>query len=790
MAELVGILKTVFFSNPDNFYKVLLVEIKSSDFDFIGEEITVTGIFGEMQEGEEYLFYGQLTTHYKYGEQFNCEKYEHLKPTSEESLIRYLSSDRFKGIGVKTAQNIVDILGLDAIDKINNDASVLEEVPRLTPKKRQMLALEIQANYGMEQMIFKLTELGLSNHLALQIYQIYQNEAINKLQENPYSLIFEVENYGFKTAEAIAQKYRFPCNDPKRIQAAILNTIFESCYASGDTYLNLDDTLAKSRTLLNQNFMEDITYDEVANQVLELIKDKKIYHVDKKISIATLYEAEESIASSIARLIDKKTKTFKKEEIEAAFLEIEKDINFTYDDTQKEAINLALNSSFFVLTGGPGTGKTTIINGVVRLYANLYGYSLDPKTYAKAEEFPIYLAAPTGRAAKRMSETTGLPAVTIHRLLGLTHGMDFDGTDVEFAKGLLIVDEFSMVDTKLASLLLEAVSGDMQVIFVGDKDQLPSVGPGQVLADLLMSKQIPCCELTKIYRQNDESSIIDLAHQVCIGDFNSTFTMNFSDRSYFNSDANHIEVMIKRIVESAKKKGYSPEDIQVLAPMYKGPAGIDKLNIMMQDLFNPKRPNKREIKHAKGCFRVGDKVLHLVNDAEANVFNGDMGIVVGIVLANESESETDELIVDFDGNEVVYPRNDFGKITLAYCCSIHKAQGSEFPVVILPMVSQYARQLMKRNLLYTGITRSKEKLIMLGEKAAFRYCVEHASDVRKTDLLAKINNILSPNEEVDEKVEYILTKELIDLEKIPVFIGMEDVNPYDFLDEDNKKESD
>lgn len=309
----------------------------------------------------------------------------------------------------------------------------------------------------------------------------------------------------------------------------------------------------------------------------------------------------------------------------------------------------------------------------------------------------------------------------------------------ELEGGLLIIDEMSMVDTWLANTLFKAIPTNMQVIFVGDKDQLPSVGPGQVLHDLLQINEIPKTELTEIYRQGDGSSIIPLAHEIKQGKLPQDFTVNQKDRSFFPSDVYHIENYVRQIVTKAKAKGFSPQDIQLLAPMYRGAAGIDALNKMMQEIFNPNDGSKKEVKWNESVYRIGDKVLHLVNTPELNVFNGDMGEIVGIILAKDSEDKVDELVIQFDNNEVSYKRNEWNKITLSYCCSIHKAQGSEFKMVILPMVHQYHRML-QRNLLYTAVTRSKEILILLGEVQAFSTCVTHESASRLTMLKERITS--------------------------------------------------
>ncbi|MGO2629934.1 MAG: SF1B family DNA helicase RecD2, partial [Enterococcus italicus] len=527
---------------------------------------------------------------------------------------------------------------------------------------------------------------------------------------------------------------------------------------------------------------------------------------------------EWGIATSLHRLMNrKKTIQYDDKKVIKTLKKIEKNLGISYGPSQKEAIIEAIHSPFFILTGGPGTGKTTVINGIVQLFAELNDLDLDPASYTD-ETFPVLLAAPTGRAAKRMNETTGLPSGTIHRLLGL-NGREQATTSLppkELEGGLLIVDELSMVDTWLANTLFKAISTNMQVILVGDKDQLPSVGPGQVMHDLLKIAQFPKKELTEIYRQGVESTIIPLAHEIKDGSLPANFQINQPDRSFFPCQAHQIEPIIAKIVEKAKAKGFTAQDIQILAPMYRGVAGIDALNNMMQQIFNPNDGRKKEVRYKETAYRIGDKVLQLVNAPEDNVFNGDMGVIVGITYAKDSEDKVDELHIQFDANEVSYRRNDWHKITLAYCCSIHKSQGSEFKMVILPMVHQYSRML-QRNLLYTAVTRSKEMLILLGEYDSYQRCVQVESHLRLTTLVERIQEVAGYTKEqmnqldqteqalyTDEPFEKVKTtrdvpnkdekKQAPDMPKdsrltltaileqtIDPMIGMEGIRPQDFV---------
>lgn len=736
----VGQVQAIFFQNPSNFYKVLLVKITDTNTDYLEKEIVTTGSFGQIQEEEIYRFFGHFVDHPRYGKQFQVDSYQQERPTSASGVVNYLSSEKFPGIGKRTAEKIVEILGEDAIDRIIATPDVLAEVPQLNEKKQQTIIETIRLNHGMEQVIVGLNRYGFGSQLSFAIYQTYKEETLDIIHENPYQLVEDIEGIGFKRADNIAEQLGIGADSDKRVRAAITHEIFQHSVRSGNTYVEAEILLRETINTLEASRPVEISLDQVAEQIIHLVEEGKIQQEGTKLFENSLYFSEWGIGTSIQRLLSRKKEIkYDKKEIEKNIRGVEKRLGILYGDSQQAAIEEAIKSPLFILTGGPGTGKTTVINGIVSVFAELNGLSLDVKDYTQ-EMFPILLAAPTGRAAKRMNETTGLPASTIHRLLGLTgREKNPSMTAKELEGGLLIVDEMSMVDTWLANTLFKAIPTNMQVIFVGDKDQLPSVGPGQILHDLMQINEIPQKELTEIYRQGDGSSIIPLAHEIKQGKLPQNFTVNQKDRSFFPSDVHHIETYVRQIVTKAKAKGFSPQDIQLLAPMYRGAAGIDALNKMMQEIFNPNDGTKKEVKWNESVYRIGDKVLHLVNTPELNVFNGDMGEIVGIILAKESEDKVDELVIQFDNNEVSYKRNEWNKITLSYCCSIHKAQGSEFKMVILPMVHQYHRML-QRNLLYTAVTRSKDILILLGEVQAFNTCVAHESASRLTMLKERITS--------------------------------------------------
>ncbi|MDN5811045.1 MAG: ATP-dependent RecD-like DNA helicase, partial [Tetragenococcus koreensis] len=814
-------------------YKVLLFKISETNMDYNEKEIVVTGSFGNVQEEELYRFLGERVVHPKYGEQFKANSYQKEQPTSENGLIQFLSSEKFPGVGKKTAEKIVALLGEEAIDKILEEPTLLEQISGLTKKKREMLLDTIRLNYGMDKMIVGLNRYGFGSQLAFAIYQTYKNDTLEVIEENPYQLVEDIEGIGFKKADNIAEQLGIDATSNKRIRAAILHQILQQSMETGNTYIAAKDLLEQVLHMLENSRPVEIDPEKVANGVIELVEEGKIQQEKTDLYENSLYFAEWGIASTIQRLLQRKKEiTYSENKIDKNLRKLEKRLGIVYGNSQEEAIKEAIRAPLFILTGGPGTGKTTVISGIVQLFAELNDIDLDPSQYSE-ETFPILLAAPTGRAAKRMNETTGLPSSTIHRLLGL-NGRENKAKNTapkELEGGLLIVDEMSMVDTWLANTLFKAIPDNMQVIFVGDKDQLPSVGPGQVLHDLLEIPEIPQKELTEIYRQGDGSSIIPLAHEIKNGQLPNDFMQNQKDRSYFACQVQQIEPLISKVALKAKQKGFTPQDIQVLAPMYKGPAGINALNKMMQEIFNSNADGtKKEVIFNDTAYRIGDKVLQLVNSPEDNVFNGDMGEITGIIYAKDSEDKVDQLVIAFDANEVIYKRNEWNKITLSYCCSIHKAQGSEFKMVILPMVNQFSRML-QRNLLYTAVTRSKEMLILLGETSAYERCVEQVSTLRLTALKERIARIdsISPSmrlkiltyeneqeeapfendrvqrksktkseqnstsnkaavsdlfdvetEDVAPMTSTQLTEELINAKEIDPMIGMGELKPYDF----------
>lgn len=738
-------------------------------------------------------------------------------PQTKEAIISYLSSDLFKGVGKKTAQNIVNTLGDNAINDILDDHSVLEKVSGLSKKKQKQIAEQISANQESEKIMIRLHDLGFGPKLSMAIYQFYLGDTLTILDRNPYQLIYDIKGIGFNKADQLARNIGIAYNDNERLKAALLYTLEEECIKQGHTYLPINVVIDLTVDVLNYQDEEVIEPEKLDEMLQYLNEEKRLIIDNEQVAIPSLYYSE---IKSVQNLFRIKTHTNKLTEIEQSDLqmhigEIEDANQVNYAASQKEALQTAINSKVMLLTGGPGTGKTTVIKGIVELYAEIHGLSLDYDDYVN-DDYPVVLAAPTGRASKRLQESTGLEAMTIHRLIGWNQ--DTKPEDIlenEINARLIIIDEMSMVDTWLFHQFLSAVPLDAQLIFVGDEDQLPSVGPGQVFKDLIESKAIPRVNLTEVYRQQDGSSIIELAHRMKLGQ-KIDITQRFHDRSFINCQANQIPTVVEKVVTSAVNKGYTMADIQVLAPMYKGNAGIKRLNQVLQDILNPKKKDTREIEFGDVVFRKGDKVLQLVNRPNDNIFNGDIGVIVGIFWAKENALNKDVLVVDFEGNEITFTKQDMMELTHAYCTSIHKSQGSEFPIVIMPIVKQYFRML-QRPILYTGLTRAKTSLVLLGDPEAFDIGLKTNGQARLTQLCTLLKNYFNSEDEemlentatndtgasqttIDDQVEAPMssndsgevtsdsTKTDINvlteatMFKIDPMINMGEITPYDFIE--------
>ena len=786
-----GTIERIIFENPSNFFRILLLDIQDTDCeDFDDFEIIVTGTMADIIEGEDYTFWGNLVQHPKYGQQLKISRYERAKPTSK-GLVKYFSSDHFKGIGVKTAQKIVELYGDETINEILAEPEKLKEITGLSAKNREAFVAKLQLNYGTELVLAKLAAYGIPNKLAFQIQETYKEETLEVVKHYPYQLVEDIQGIGFKIADQLAQQLGIESDAPERFRAGLIHTLLTQSMESGDTYLEARDLLAHTIELLESSRQVELDPSLVANELAHLIEEDKVQNVGTKIFENSLFFAEEGIRSNLVRLLEKGHQDrFEEEKILDAISQAEDELDIHYDQIQKQAIFDAITQKVFILTGGPGTGKTTVINGIIAAYSQLRDLDLKKKT-----DLPILLAAPTGRAARRMNELTGLPSATIHRHLGMTGDDDSSHLDDYLDTDFIIVDEFSMVDTWLANQLLSNISSNTKLLLVGDAEQLPSVSPGQVLADLLQIPSIPQTKLEKIYRQSQGSTIVTLASQIQKGLLPEDFTEKKADRSYFEARNEHIPPMIERITSAAIRSGIPAQDVQVLAPMYRGQAGIDQINSLMQNLINPAEKDQLTFEAADCQYRQGDRIIHLVNDAESNVFNGDLGYITDLLPAKYTESKQDELTINFDGNEISYQRSEWYKIRLAYAMSIHKSQGSEFPVVILP-ITRSSHRMLQRNLVYTAITRAKSKLILLGEKSAFDYAVKNTGTARKTYLIQRFEDIEPPQKLINNPVDnaeqpvenYILTEE--NFLKIDPLIGLTEEDIHSIFSNGNQIETD
>lgn len=778
------------FHNKENLFSIIKLKIQETNTDYSEKEIIVAGYFPQVDTEAMYRFQGDLKQHPKYGLQFQATSFEKEIPATETGVIQYLSSDLFPGIGKRTAEIIVEKLGLNAIKKIIENPDALEHIPRLSDDKKETLRDVLKANLGMDRILIKLGEWGFGPQVAVRIYQKYEDKTIQLLQENPYRLIEDISGIGFNRADDLGEQLEITGDNPGRIKAAVLHLLNQMALSDGHVYMEATQLITEAKELLEKSQPIIIDIEAVSAAIIELGKNGKLCGEAQRLYMPSLYYSEVGIAETLLELISRNDEqsAFPSSEIRKWIGDAEERFNVVYAEPQVKAIETAINSAAMILTGGPGTGKTTVVRGLVDVYAELHGLSLDMKEYDKDTPFPIVLAAPTGRAAKRLSESTGLPAQTIHRLLGFTGQEDPDEeTERNIAGKLIIIDEMSMVDTWLAYQLLKALPEDCQIIFVGDQDQLPPVGPGQVLKDMLDSHVIPTVELGQVYRQANGSSIVEMAHQLKHNMIPTNLTEKTGDRSFIQAHASQIPTVVSQIIQSALKKGFTIYDVQVLAPMYRGDAGIDNLNHMIQELVNPKKNAKtKEMAFGDTTYRIGDKVLQLINQPQSNVFNGDMGEVIAIFRAKETTDNVDQLIVSFDGNEVTYSRGDLSQLTLAYCCSIHKSQGSEFPMVIMPVVRSYYKMLRK-NLLYTGLTRAKDFLILCGEPETFVRGVQNIADVsRRTTLVGRLNGALEAEEISTNDTDYSTdnSEKRLTLENISTIdpmIGMESVTPQQFL---------
>lgn len=725
MIEYTGYIKKIRFYSESSNYIVALIEVEQED-----KLITMNGYMNNFNDYEKYAFIGDYEIHPKYGKQFKLSEYRIIYAKESEEIIKYLSSPLFKGIGKALATQIVNTLGEECLEKIKEDKHNLDLVRGMTEKRREIIYEALtNGDYDQEVMQFFMGHgISLKNLGLIQAY--YQEKTLEILQNNPYQLVEDIDGIGFKTADELALKTGGTLDNPNRIKAGIIYSIKQYGFNTGSTYCYLDEIkIMFSKIIYN---IEEVSFNEYLD---ELIDEGLIIQRGDKYYYFEMDEAEKNIAEYLKIRINKPDELFDEKEVERLLTNYEKTQGICYAAKQKEALNYFLKSSCMILTGGPGTGKTTIVQALLKVYSALY------------PDDRIGLVAPTGRAAKRLTELTGIYACTIHRLLkwdlhSNTFAMDKSNPlDLD----VLIIDEFSMVDCLLLSKLFEAGRGINKVLFIGDYHQLPSVAPGNILQDL-MEAGVKTIELDEIFRQAKDSGIIQLAHHIIHNEIeNMDLFEQYRDINFFPCINYDVVKNVKIIVKKAIDEGYDTNDIQVLVPMYQGVAGIDALNDALQDVFNPIDEFNDSYQIGRKEYRVGDKILQLKNRPDDDVFNGDIGTLVEICRKDNFEYLQDTLIVDFDGNFVEYTSNTFNTITHAYCMSIHKSQGNEFKIVIMAVLSDYYIML-RRNLLYTAITRAKQSLFILGSSKAFMHGLANYQDSRrKTSLKSRFKTIETLN---------------------------------------------
>ena len=713
----------------DTKYIVGLFKVKETNDidmqDFIDDTITFTGYFHELNVDEKYTFYGELVDNYKYGFQYNVTEYERIMPEEKDSIIDFLSGDLFKGIGEKTAKAIVDILGEDTLTLIEENYQNLLIVPGMKETKAKQIHETLTKYNKSYNIIIELNKLGFSIKDAMKIYNFYKDITMQVINDNVYNLMYDINDITFNKIENVRNNLNIEDDDERRIGAVIINIMKNICFNKGDTYLFLDEIYNSCSKFL-ENEIDINLFEDVMHSLQQM---KQIIIEDNKYFLKDYYDSEIAISDIIYYLINKN---------DSIYIDFEKDIDalefhfdVSYNAKQKQAIKNAICKNFSIITGSPGTGKTTIVQAIVELYRKINGYSYDEL------QKHLVLLAPTGRASKKLSEACIYPASTIHRFLKWNKDdnsfmiNEKNKSNVDF----VIVDEVSMIDTILLDSLFKGLSMDIKVVFIGDYNQLESVSPGKCLKDLIDSDMINVTYLTEIYRQKDNSYISQLAKEINDNEISEYFLEKKDDYSFIQTD-NNIKEKVQQVCLKAIEKGYSSTDIQVLAPMYKGENGIDNLNKILQEVFNPNR-GQNYIVSKDIIFRENDKILLLENDIDNNVFNGDIGYI--------SKIDKGTIYIDFDGSIVKYTTKDFEKIKHGYAISIHKSQGSEFKIVILPICFSY-RVMLYKKLIYTAVTRAKDNLTIIGDPKSFVYAVNKTLDIeRKTMLKERLISLMNIN---------------------------------------------
>lgn len=706
MSYIKGTISKIIYRNNSNGYTVGLIKIKESDEE-VGKIETFTGVLPEFNEKTIYQLNGTFTTHNKYGYQFQVDSFEIVLPEKKDELVDFLSSDLFP-IGEKTAKKIVGAFGEDTIDVILNNKEKLLEIPRLGIERINKINNILKEYQSTSNIVLELNRMGFNTKDSLMLLNKYKDKVIRIIDNNIYDLIDNI-NLNFKEIDTIAINNKYDLYDERRVEALIIYLLNEITFEQGDTYSFFQEIYNSIIKYLPDLKSEDLEY-----YLLKLSKQKRVVIKKEKYYLKELYDAEEYIADRIYRLNNMERRKLPK--LKEKIKELEQKIGITYDESQKNAIITSLNNNFTITTGGPGTGKTTIIKGIIRMLVDTCHIS--PQNIA--------LLAPTGRASRKLMEVCNIPAYTIHKYLGWDKDNNtFSHNEINVCKEeYIIVDEASMIDTMLMFSLLKGTRLDSKFIFIGDYYQLPSVSQGQVLKDMIDSEVLDVIKLNNLYRQKDGNYIIDLAHEIKNKELSDNFLTKKEDYNFIEVDNDYVLTSIKDIILKALEKGYREKDIQVLAPMYKSQNGIDNLNKMLQEIFNPKSNDKNELTVGNKTYREGDKVLELVNDSDNSISNGDLGYIINITNKEKNGNKKNEIIVDFDGNIVSFSPDKFINITHGYAISVHKSQGGEFNMVIIPFVNSFKRMLYNK-LIYTAVTRAKSKLILIGSREAFIYGVNN-----------------------------------------------------------------
>ncbi len=674
-----------------------------------GRPVTVVGVLPPLEEGMELRVKGAWVVHPRHGRQFKAREAQVLPPSSKAGLVRYLSSGAVQGVGPKLAERIVEALGERALQIIEEDPKALLRVPGIGKSKAASVASALQAHRESREALVFLRGLGLGEALSRKVYEAYGPNTVAAIRDNPYRLVRDVFGLGFATADRMARSMGIPPESPHRIQAGLLHTL-RTAAEEGHSFLPRSVLIENAAALLglDSDLVEGSLESLAAAGEVQLLQGPCPEELGPAVYPSLLARSEAGLAGAIRRLQARRPRARFPDEARLALEEEARASGLLLEEEQRRCLQYALEEPISILTGGPGVGKTTLVLVLVR-------------ALERAEE-KVRLCAPTGRAARRLAEVTGRPASTIHKLLGYNpHKRNFEhhrGNPIE--ADLLVVDEVSMLDVQLASQLFQALGPDTRVLLVGDADQLPSVGPGNVLGDLVSCGKIPVTRLTRIFRQGERSRIVENAHRILRGEFPETVNDPKGDFFFIREEdpSRTLETILKVVTERIPAAfGLDPvEDVQVLAPMYRGEAGADRLNQELQARLVPPGP---ELKRGAFTFRKGDKVLQVRNDYDRELFNGDVGRVVQV---NPQERS---MMIRFDDRLIPCSRNDLDQVIPAFAVSVHRSQGSEFPAVVVPLTTQHY-MMLRRNLLYTAVTRGRRLVVLVGSRKALELALKRA----------------------------------------------------------------